>query len=190
MEGKKIDRRILKTKRLFRESLLSLMKEVPIEQITVAAICNRAEVNRNTFYYHYETVDELLSEITDGFFGQITSALTDIKDVEEANIIMYRVCWDNSDLLHTLLVDNQYLPFIHKLMDLPCLQSQGAIIERNSRVGQNVMDMISSFNTVGSLALLSVWLKQGMPISPEGLGKLVTKLMKHGPEYVVDHYSA
>lgn len=185
---KKTDRRVLKTKRLFRKSLLELMKTTPIEQITIAAICDYAEVNRNTFYYHYATLNDLLTDVTQCFFDKITDALTDIENIEEANIVVYKVCQENYDLLRTLLVDNAYLPFIYKLMTMECLQSQPAIHERNPNLSEQVMDMISIFNNVGSLALLSMWLKQGMPISPEELGKLVTALMKYGPEQVVDHY--
>lgn len=44
------------------EALVSLLKEKSLEYITVKEICARAGVNRSTFYLHYETIDDLLSE--------------------------------------------------------------------------------------------------------------------------------
>ena len=43
-------------------ALISLLKKKPFEYITVSEICERAGVNRSTFYLHYETVGDLLSE--------------------------------------------------------------------------------------------------------------------------------
>lgn len=44
------------------EALLSLLDEKEFEYITVKEICARANVNRSTFYLHYETIGDLLAE--------------------------------------------------------------------------------------------------------------------------------
>ena len=44
------------------EALISLLKEKDLEYITVKEICQRAGVNRSTFYLLYETIADLLSE--------------------------------------------------------------------------------------------------------------------------------
>lgn len=44
------------------EALLSLLEKKDLPYITVKEICEKAEVNRSTFYLHYETIDDLLSE--------------------------------------------------------------------------------------------------------------------------------
>ena len=54
-------------------ALVDLLGEKPFEYITVSEICKRAGVNRSTFYLHYETMGDLLTEITrcllDGFLA-------------------------------------------------------------------------------------------------------------------------
>ena len=47
----------------FRKRLLTLLREKPIEKITVKEIAERAEINKTTFYSHYETLDALTAEI-------------------------------------------------------------------------------------------------------------------------------
>lgn len=44
------------------EALFHLLEEKDFAYITVKEICERAGVNRSTFYLHYETVNDLLSE--------------------------------------------------------------------------------------------------------------------------------
>ena len=46
--AKKIDLRILKTKRNLYEGLLTLMKEKTFEEIKVSDICSKAMINRST----------------------------------------------------------------------------------------------------------------------------------------------
>ena len=44
------------------QAFLELLEEKDFAYITVKEICERAGVNRSTFYLHYETVNELLAE--------------------------------------------------------------------------------------------------------------------------------
>ena len=44
------------------KALISLLEEKPFEYITVSEICKMAEVNRSTFYLHYENTVDLLNE--------------------------------------------------------------------------------------------------------------------------------
>lgn len=44
------------------EAFLELLEKKEFEYITVKEICEKAGVNRSTFYLHYETVADLLSE--------------------------------------------------------------------------------------------------------------------------------
>ena len=55
MVEKKTDRRILKTKRALRESLLYLLKEQPIQKISVSRLCEKSDINRSTFYTYYSS---------------------------------------------------------------------------------------------------------------------------------------
>ena len=56
MVEKKTDRRILKTKRALRESLLYLLKEQPIQKISVSRLCEKSHINRSTFYTYYSSI--------------------------------------------------------------------------------------------------------------------------------------
>ena len=47
---------------LFDEALIYLFEKKDIEYITVKEICNKAGVNRSTFYLHYESINDLVEE--------------------------------------------------------------------------------------------------------------------------------
>lgn len=66
--GNENDLRVRKTKRAIREATIRLMQEHPESTPTVKAITEAAEINKSTFYYHFETVQELLSLLEQELF--------------------------------------------------------------------------------------------------------------------------
>lgn len=71
------DKRIIKTKRSFKQTLISMLQEYPFEQISITELCARADISRITFYSHYSDKYALVDEI----FKDMVSVGT--KDYEE-----------------------------------------------------------------------------------------------------------
>ena len=46
----KIDVRARYTRKIIKESFYTLLREKPVEKITVKELCEKAEINRSTFY--------------------------------------------------------------------------------------------------------------------------------------------
>lgn len=77
------------------EAFLSLIETIDFEYITVKEICNKANVNRSTFYLHYETIDDLLEECIqylhqkfDTTFSAETKLLPDISSCSKEELIL------------------------------------------------------------------------------------------------------
>ena len=68
MAKKHEDRRTAYSKRVIRQSLLSLMREKPLNKITVRELCENADVNRSTFYAYYEDIYDLHRAILRDYF--------------------------------------------------------------------------------------------------------------------------
>lgn len=65
MEVGKIDRRRRYTLSVIRGAFFALLAEVGFAKMTVADICRRADINRGTFYLHYEDKFALLDVLID-----------------------------------------------------------------------------------------------------------------------------
>lgn len=59
----KKDRRSQYTEKLIREEFLTMLSQMPFEKITVAELCRRADINRGTFYLHYQDCRELMETL-------------------------------------------------------------------------------------------------------------------------------
>ena len=67
------------TKVVFANTLMDMMKEMPLEKLRVGDLCARCGAQRQSFYYHFRDKYELMAWI---FFEAARD--TDILDVESA----------------------------------------------------------------------------------------------------------
>lgn len=51
------------TEAKFKYALKDMMKTVPLEDINVTALCNKIGCHRQTFYYHYQDIYDLIAAI-------------------------------------------------------------------------------------------------------------------------------
>lgn len=65
------DKRILKTKRALKQTLIDLIKEKPFRKITVKEICDKANTSRITFYTYYDDKYDLLGDLVRDFESEI-----------------------------------------------------------------------------------------------------------------------
>ena len=77
METKRDDRRTQYSKRVIREALFELMQEKPLNKITVKELCERADVNRSTFYAYYTDIYDLDRKLIKEFFRMQRAFIND-----------------------------------------------------------------------------------------------------------------
>lgn len=91
----KSESKYLNTALRMDEAFLHLLNKKEFEYITVKEICERAGVNRSTFYLHYETLNDLLDETSELFNKKFFSSFEQV----EINI----------DQVHTAPLDDLFL---------------------------------------------------------------------------------
>lgn len=74
------DRRIIKTKKILKKTLVEMLQKEPFERISITGLCARAEISRITFYAHYSDKYALVDEI---FQDMITIGTTDYEKLEK-----------------------------------------------------------------------------------------------------------
>ena len=83
------------------EALISLLQEKDLEYITVKEICQKAGVNRSTFYLHYETIADLVNEAVEMVNQRFLVYFAEKKGI--ADVI------DHTDLSNLILIKQDYL---------------------------------------------------------------------------------
>ena len=131
---KKTESKYFHTAERFDKALLSLLEKKPFEYVTVSELCEAAEVNRSTFYLHYENTSDVLKEasayVLDNFASYFSVDMESITskyatcDLQELNFI-------NEEYLHpylSFIKDNQRLFFT--VLSQPTVFDSRAIFQR------------------------------------------------------------
>lgn len=86
MAGMKTDPRIRRTKAAIREAFVQLMRKKEYDTITVTDISEEAQINRKTFYAHYETKEQLFAQILGEMFDDLFCTFMYEKKVPDVNL--------------------------------------------------------------------------------------------------------
>lgn len=73
---------------LMDEALLLLLEQKDYDAITVKEICQKAGVNRSTFYLHYETMNDLLEETVGMINGRFKASLSSVPTVDPSTVVL------------------------------------------------------------------------------------------------------
>ena len=88
-EQRKLDKRIIRTRQQLMEAFFEVLEEKGYQQVSVRDITKRANVNRATFYDHYEDKADLFNAIIDHTFQQKLD--NKIPALAEFNLVNLRV---------------------------------------------------------------------------------------------------
>lgn len=74
-----MDKRIVNTKKKLTNTLLSLLKDKNINDITVLELCKTSNINRTTFYKYYKDIPDLVNKIEESLINELSKYIPDIK---------------------------------------------------------------------------------------------------------------
>ena len=90
------------TKQALASALKDLMQEMPFDKIRVAHICDKCNMNRQSFYYHFQDKYELMNWIFDIEFISFIEHGGEGQSVEEMTALL-RILYDNRSFYRNAL---------------------------------------------------------------------------------------
>ena len=181
MKSNKIDRRVKYTRMVLKESFIDLLEKKDISQITVKEICENADINRATFYAHYNDQYDLLAKIEDEFMENIRDYLDELEqNNNKVNPVLlaekiFEYIKENAKLCKLLLSERGGLNFQKRVMMLV----YDTIINEltsNSRITKEDAEYVYSFTITGCVGIVQKWLDEDMKKSTRFMAEMVIKL--------------
>jgi len=171
------------------EALLSLLEKKDFEYITIKEICYVADVNRSTFYLHYENTYDLLKETTqyilDKHFAYYSS---DTKEITErfSNCSLDDLVFVTSEYLVpylTFIKDNQHIfkVSIKQFSSLNMDEVYGRMFEHifnpileRFHVPEKERTYMMKFYLTGVFAIVMEWLEKNCSDDMDIIIKVIT----------------
>ena len=188
----KSESKYFNTALLMDEALLVLLERKEYEFITVKEICQKAGVNRSTFYLHYESMDDLLQETIETLNKRFYEYFNQkkVEDIVQST--------DKSDLfLITPEYLKPYLTFIEQnkrayslFYSKPKLfgtektfnkmyQAIFQPILRKYGVAEEDMTYVFSYYSGGVIAVVKNWVKQNFDKPVDDVIRIITSVIPH-----------
>lgn len=195
------DLRVIKTLQQIDHALLTLLKELPFQKITVNLLCKIALINRSTFYKYYTDkydlldryIDRILLEFQehvnvdfvitnpeqmgDEFYQSPFRSLTSFLFTKKEE---YLVLWNASIERHPYneMTNLIYTQILEKLLSAyPDLSQKQVYCELYAQLFSSNM-----------MTLISWWLNNTHTVSAEDVQKIMHENMKHGLFYTFRHH--
>ena len=196
---KKSESKYFATAARMDEAFLALLEKKDFAYITVKEICEEAGVNRSTFYLHYETMADLLSESvshmneqflnhmkkdTDAFVTKLWDCpldelylitpeyLTPYLDYIEQHKLLFRTATENAAVLG---MDKSYERMFRHVFT-PILDRYG--------IPQQDRPYLMAFYIQGLMAIISEWLKNDCTDSVEDVVNVIQRCVKRRREEI------
>ena len=181
MPGIKGNRRTLYTKKIIKESLIELLQTNDIHQITVTNICNKADINRGTFYSYYKDAFDLLQSIEDELFDQILRYLNETPAEHYTDSLLIKVLEliaENKDLCKILLCKQRDGRIIDRILYIASKANLEPLFDKSNEFDESHFDYLIRYSVGGILAIIQVWLENNLKKSPREIVKIINNINK------------
>ena len=174
--SEKESRRTQMTKMLLKTALIELMQAKPFRQITIKELCERADLNRTTFYLHYNDQQSVLKDVEDELIQKtnafIDESSVDIKTIDLIESFLVYI-QNNREMFKTVLTNNPDDEF--KMTFISCSLSR---IRDNLPVyiDQTSTRYVLTFIMHGCINIIIEWLESDCDLSAKEIAQLIFKL--------------
>lgn len=189
-----LDRRIARTRLAIREALVSLIETKGFDALSVRDITETANINRSTFYLHFQDKFDLLEQTEQEIIQDIQGIILQTDSLSLANfhltqqplpvmVQMFEYFRANAALVRAILGIKGDIAFQ--------IQLRKAIEQNLSKIGffeginsQNFLlpsEYIITYVIAAHLGVVQIWLKKGCLESPQEMALILSKLSLEGP---------
>ena len=184
-EKRKMDKRVMKTRRAIHEAMTKLLTVKPIEEITVTDLAEKAEINRKTFYNYYNSVYMVAEEMEDEIVARFEETLrkidfdTLLKDPQTTFITLARLITSDLDFYGNILTNTNQESFLQKIIT-SLKQRIMTLYFSESDMDNELMEYVLEYTVAGLVSVFKRWFESGRNPDIEYLSSYVSTLAVYG----------
>ncbi|MEK5420081.1 hypothetical protein BSK49_07415 [Paenibacillus odorifer] len=178
-EHKRVDPRAIRSKKMLKNAVFSLLADnVEISQLTVQKIANRAELNRATFYLHYEDINDLLRQIVHEIFDDLSMKVEPLLQMKSNNeqeqlVTFLNYFFEYRKVFAVLIEHKGFKKHLTNLL-------KGTVEKRRNARNIDLTKEVVSVDIIAAslLGIIMWWIKDGNQYSAEYIAGQITLMYK------------
>ncbi len=162
------------TKRLIQDSLIQLLQEQSIDEITVTAVCKAADINRGTFYAHYEDVKDCMHRMEQDATKELLAVIDEHSIPDSLQAILtgiFEVVKKRHAVTSFILTTDQ--DFLMSFIATTKREILAQIPSKVPGIGSREKEYMFEYYLNGIVGVVRYWLKTGLNESPEELASFI-----------------
>ena len=174
------NQRIRLSKKMLKDALIRVLRNGDIQEISIHAICQEAQINRTTFYKYYGSQYDLLNDIEKDVFNELEVRLSEYESINPTDNegLAQTLAYFEDEREKCLLLINSTTDkeFAEKLFDLPIIQN---LIRKNmpQQYTEEHVKYIRTFVTHGGYAMIRQWINAEKRESPKEMTQLLQMML-------------
>ncbi len=167
------------TKELIRKEFIDLLNKKPIHNVTVTELARKCDIERKTFYYHYENLTELVKEIFQEELSMVVEEFNETLSWEDSFILAAKFILDNKRAIKHLY-QSDYREDVEKYVFSVAGEIMYKYVERASEdTDAKDVDkkLIAYFYQCALSSALIQWVATDMKTDPTIMTNRIGKLM-------------
>jgi probable dihydroxyacetone kinase regulator len=159
------------TKKALAASLKKLLAEKPLDSITVVDIAEDCEVNRQTFYYHFNDIYDLIDWIYKSEAAKALDGKKTYDSWQQGFLQIFEYVLDNKIFVMKTFHSSSLEHLVHYLYDETYDLLIGVIEEKSAGMGvrEDDKEFIANFYKYAFVGLMLEWIDTGMMEKPTAI---------------------
>ena len=179
------------TKDALASALRQMMKVKPIDRITVKDIVEICGVNRQTFYYHFDDVDDLLEWVFEDDAERVLPKEVVYERWLEDVMTFMDYLETNSSFTLNVYNSNSRLYMLRYLKSKmkACIESFAIIVSDGRNIDRQDFEFVTEFYAACAIGFISQWLDSGMQLPRELTREWILKVMDQSVENIIGRFA-
>lgn len=180
------------TKTLLSNSLKKLLNKKPLNKITVKDIVNDCKLTRQTFYYHFQDIYELLDWTYKNEIGHILNKAENQSWEKVIKGILNYIKENKTMFSYTIqAVGREYFeqaiyPDLYEF-------SKNKILKASTKINdipKEKVNFLANLQATTLISLIVQWVNNGMKENPDELAKMLDKTLNSASMNILKEYEA
>ena len=174
------DIRVIRTQTAILKALADLIQKKKLSAITITDLCAKANINRNTFYYHYNNIFEFLDEHKLIVIDDINKILDKTKiHSKQAHIELCKALKRHPHFLNILISPNCDIDYFNDIFEAASRITE--IFAEPATQYTPREKLICTYCNAGANAIIHQWIVNGMDETPEEIADIIWEASCQGP---------